>query len=214
MNTKHLFLTVATSALLTSVSLATPVSVTHQDDPNCCDFLSVPVNVDELGTNVFPPDETISASDQGSSYLSCPSKANPGVVGTQVSITNLTSRSFTDLWYVADPETTFTNIDGQVNNEHAFKIDSVGLNRPLIIESFNPNGIFEPGEQWDFVIDGYFNTFGLPASQFQSVGLVGSLSGGDSKSSGSIIATGIVPEPTSGLLATIGLCLVFARRAL
>lgn len=212
MNIKHLLLSVASSTLLTSTSLATPVSVTHQDIPGCCDTLSVPINVDELGTNVFPPNETILSSDQLSSYLSCPTKANPGVVGTQVSITNLTGRSFTDLWYVADPETTFTNIDGQVNNEHAFKIDSVGLNRPLIIESINPNGIFEVGEQWDFVIDGYFNTFGLPASQFQSVGLVGSLSGGDSKSSASIIAIPIIPEPSAGLLATIGFCLLYTRR--
>ena len=65
------------------------------------------------------------------------------------------------MWYVADfPDTRITNWDGSVNGSLAFKIDNVGINQPLIGESINVNGIFEPGEIWDFIIDGYQNNFG------------------------------------------------------
>ncbi len=212
MYTRQLFaaLTIALGISASTV-LAFPVSVSHQDLVGSCDTLVVPTNVDELGVNGFPPNETITASDQGITTLACPTNANPSTQSTQVTITNLTGRSFTNLWYVADPETTFTNIDGQVNNEHAFKIDFVGLNKPLINESINFNGIFEPLEVWDFVIDDYFNTFGLPASQLDSVGLVGGGSIGDSISSASIIAMPI-PEPAAWILFTPGLGLLSRRR--
>jgi hypothetical protein len=190
---------------------AMPVTVTHVDIPNCCDFLSVPTNLDEVGINIFPPNETITSSDQLATTIACPSQANPATVATQVSITNQTGRSYTNLWYVADPETTLTNVDGLVNNEHAFKIDTAGINVPLIFESTNINGVFEPGETWDFLIDGYFNTFGLPASAFMSIG-VGTFSVGDQKSSGSIIGTP-VPEPTSCMLVACSLTgFLFRRR--
>ena len=58
------------------------------------------------------------------------------------------------LWYVADPETTITNFDGLIGNvglfdaEEAFRIDSVGINRPLVFESLVYNDLFEPGETW------------------------------------------------------------------
>jgi hypothetical protein len=189
--------------LAASTALAVPTTVTHVEVPACCDFLSVPTQVDELGAVVFPPNETISATDIFTPIIACPSQPNNQVASVQVSSTNLTGRSFAHLWYVADPETTITNLDGLVNGEEAFHIDSVGLNQNLMFESINANGVFEPGEQWDFVIDGYFNTFGLPASQMQSIG-VGPFSAGDSDSTGSIIAAP-VPEPTS---LTIALCFV------
>lgn len=185
-------------------------TVTHVDIPNCCDFLSVPTTVDELGEVVFPANETITATDTPSLIVACPSQFNNQIASEQVSITNLTGRSFNHLWYVADPETTITNKDGLVNGQHAFKIDSIGLNQNLVFESINANGLFEPGEQWDFVIDGYFNTFGLPPSQMQSIG-VGTFSVGDSDSTGSIIAAP-VPEPTSGVLAAVALATLFSRR--
>jgi hypothetical protein len=197
-------------ALPASTALAVPTTVTHVDISNCCDFLSVPTNVDELGAVVFPPNETIKASDIFTPIIACPSQPNNQVASVQVSITNLTGRSFAHLWYVADPETTITNKDGLVNGEEAFHIDSTGLNQNLMFESINANGVFEPGEQWDFVIDGYFNTFGLPASQMQSIG-VGPFSAGDSDSTGSIIAAP-VPEPSTCLLALSSLSSLLIRR--
>jgi hypothetical protein len=197
-------------ALKASTAFAMPTSVTHVDIPNCCDFLSVPTNVDELGAVVFPQNETITATEIPTPIVACPSQFNNQIASIQVSITNLTGRSFDHLWYVADPETTITNLDGLVNGQHAFKIDSIGINQNLMFESINANGQFEPGEQWDFVIDGYFNTFGLPPSQMQSIG-VGSFSAGDSDSTGSIIAAP-VPEPSSCLLALSTLGSLFFRR--
>jgi hypothetical protein len=197
-------------SLAASTALAVQTTVTHVEVPACCDFLSVPTQVDELGAVIFPPNETIKASDIFTPIIACPSQPNNQVASVQVSITNLTGRSFAHLWYVADPETTITNLDGLVNGEEAFHIDSTGLNQNLMFESINANGVFEPGEQWDFVIDGYFNTFGLPASQMQSIG-VGPFSAGDSDSTGSIIAAP-VPEPSTCLLALGSLASLLIRR--
>ena len=121
-------------------------------------------------------------------------------------MTNLTGRTFDQVWYVADPETTILNWDGFVNGQPAFRIDSLisdpfGVNHALKAEFGGiVNDIFEAGETWHFVIDGYLNAFGLAPSAFGSAGLVGSLSAGDSVSSGSIIAIEQMPEPAEALL--------------
>ena len=90
-----------------------------------------------------------------------------------------------------------------------------------MFESLIPDGIFQAGETWEFVIDDYINVLGLLASAFGSCapmvfpcigGLVGGASGGDLASSGSII---VVPEPSTGLLLAVGIALlVGARRRL
>lgn len=194
---------------VTTPVTAVEVEVTHQDVKSC-DFLSVPVVVDELGIN-FPPDELISAVDIPVTISACPPNDATGIPNVQVEMTNLTGRSFTEVWYVADPETSISNVDGLVNRQPAFRIDSAisdpgGINHPLVGESIAANDIFEPGELWMFIIDDYVNQFGLPASAFLSPGLVGSPSGMDDISSGSIIA---IPEPGAGLLVLLG-CWILA----
>ena len=86
--------------------------------------------------------------------------------------------------------------------------DIDGINKPLVLEDLNPNGIFENAETWKFVIDGYFNSLGIPPSALESVGLVGNFSvstaSDNGRSSGSIIGTP-VPEPTTGMLMGLGL---------
>lgn len=188
--------TIVLAACMIARAEAFPVSVTHLDMSDC-DTLAVPTQVDELGVVSFPPDELILATDVATPLKAC--TASNGFGSVLVSMVNTTNRVFTNLWYVADPETLIANFDGLVNGEEAFKIDYAGTNVPLVFESSIANALFEPGEQWDFVIDGYFNSLGIPASAFHSVGLVGGGSSGDFQSSGSIIATP-VPEPSTALL--------------
>ncbi len=203
---------------------AVPVSVDPSNSANC-DVLSVPTEVHELGqgsasapSGPFPDQEQILTSLVSPFTNACDFTVDPT---TQVAITNLTGSDWEEVWYVADPETSIVNFDGFVNGAQAFKIDSIGLNRPLGFESMNFDGIFEAGETWWFNIDGYFNTLGLPASAFRScaplpgpcnTGLVGSFSGGDPDSSGSIIALPI-PEPGTAVLLASGLAgLAFCGR--
>lgn len=168
--------------------------------------------IDELGTSApfHSADEGITASASQSANVACPSTASPAV-GMQVllSITNSTNRTFSDLWYVADPETSITNFDGKINSNAAFKIDgtvTVNLNNPLISESILTDELFSPGETWKFIIDSYVNAVSVPASQLGSIGV-----GSDSAeagitipvSTGSVIA--MVPEPGTALLMGLGL---------
>jgi len=128
-----------------------------------------------------------------------------------VSITNLNTVAFSDVWYVADGDTTITNVDGNVtiNGLSSFKIDAVGVNTPLVSEVGGIlAGTFEPGETWNFIIQDYVNTFNLSAAAFSMMG-VGSVGLG---SSGSILAVP-VPEPAAAALLGLGLLgLSLARR--
>ena len=193
--------------VLVGPASATPVAVTTANSPTC-DPLSGSPN-EELGNPPgFPSDEAIASSVVGGFSWAVCSSTDLGTLDFLVSITNLTSKSFEDVWYVSDPETSLTNVDGLINGEEAFKIDSIGINAPLVGESISINDIFEPGETWDFIIQDYSNSLFLAASDFASVGLVGSLSGGDGISSGSIL----VPEPSSASLLGLGLVGIAAVR--
>jgi len=213
--------------LFPAISLALPTSVDHANLPNC-DPLFVPLEVDELGIpplfTLFP-DELIDATDTITNLVACPLD-DPLIPNTLVVMTNLTGIAWKDVWYVADPRapvgavgTSISNFDGLVDAAgpvfdpgDAFKIDSVGLNRPLVFESIAFNGIFSPGETWHFIIDDYVNTGGLAASLFDSFG-VASASPGGPPSSGSIIAVP-VPEPATCMLMLIGLgAVVVGRRS-
>ena len=204
MRTKVLILAGAVAlALVLSASpaAATLVSVFFEDGPQ--DPLFLPQVVDELGIGAatfppgpFPDDEEIMAFEMTTDYTPCSEPGNQdsaAIPNMEVTMTNLTTRDFADVWYVADLDTGLTNFDGTVNLGHAFKIDTLGFNRPLITESFFPlNDIFEAGETWHFVIQDYTNGLGLPASLLSSVGVgVGSLG---LTSTGSIVAIP-VPEP-------------------
>jgi hypothetical protein len=200
-------LVLSTSALLLVLGLAAPgaaVPVTvFSDNLPTCDPLSVPTEVDELGIpGPFPPDEIIDAFEIPGAPPACPS-TYAGSTNFIVIMTNLTPFDFEEVWYVADLETRISNADGLINDGEAFRIDAVGINTPLVFESIAPDGVFEAGETWEFVIQDYSNIFGLPPSAFDSPGAVGFASHGP-PSSGSIIAIR-VPEPTTALLVASGL---------
>ena len=200
-----------------TTALAVPVSVTSSNS-NRCDVLSVPEELHELGLGAgsggpFPAQEEISASGAFGGTPCTPPDADP--VPSGILITNLTGVDWTEVWYVADPETSFSNFDGLVNGQLAFKIDSVGANAPLQFESVASDGVFQAGESWVFSFQLYSNTNGLSPAALGScspqagpctAGLVGSGSLGDMISAGSIIAVGTpIPEPSTALLLASGL---------
>jgi hypothetical protein len=201
--------TVTTLGLATN-ALAMPTTVTSLDTAGA-DVLNVPTNVDELGTTVFPANETILAGTAGIVFgPACPSTAGPGPHYI-MNITNLTGQSLKDVWYVADPQTTITNVDGLVNGLPAFKIDKNpgDLNNPLTFENQISDGIWAPGELWQIILDDYSNSFGLFPHLINQIGVP---SGGPNGSTGNIIAVPMVPEPTAVALLTIGAAVLLARR--
>ena len=186
-----LFLSTAAAALIVGPDIS---------DTPANDALHMgPGQVHELGDGaVFPANEIVGpdSADQGDHWL--------------VSIINFTQTNWTNLIYVADPETTIDDADGLVNGCLAFNIDATGVNTPLVSESDIADGIFAPSEEWQFVIMGYSNSQGLEAHRFLSLD-VGDISAGDQVSSGSIIA---LPEPaTLALLVIGGLALLGRRRS-
>ncbi len=202
-------------------ALAVPTVVSHSDEPSC-DPLVVPPEVDELGAGVFPPGEVITTSDSDPFFAPCPTTDDPGIPNPVVEIVNLNPFTFTEVWYVADsPETTISNVDGSVTGPggigNAFHIDSIGINTPLFFESLTADGIFEPGEVWRFIIQDYFNTFGLPPSAIDSIGVTSPSFLNDNptlvpgESSGSIIAVQAVVGGTMIPIDTTALLLAGAQ---
>ena len=207
--------------------LADPVQVTTFQLTNQDDW-TLEGWVEELSTAPHSQEQLISSQDvTWEGHIPCPVEYG-GQGAVQVEITNLTTRYFPDLYYVADvlpdggPLTTLTNFDemvgdvstGPAQSGLAFKIDSIGLNTPLVFESMTQDDVFEPGEIWQFIIQEYANTLGLPPSALGSVGApplgaIAAASAGDSVSSGSVIT----PEPaTLSLLVMGGLGLLRRRR--
>lgn len=207
MSHPHLLRSCAALALLSataSVARSVPTVILHNDTPEC-DPLFIPELVDELGFALpFPLDERLEAVATFTQQPACPPMDNPALPNALVLITNLTvpPRAFTDVWYVADRETSLTNPDGVagmpgIPPERAFKIDFFCVNTPLVAESFAMDGIWAPGETWTFIIQDYTILLGLPPSMFDSIGVPSPVS---PPSSGSIIA---VPEPTAVAFLTI-----------
>jgi len=210
-NMKKRFITICviTTLILTvsGTTQAIPTTLVQVENLPSQDPLVVPLNVHELG-NAFPMDELILSADEPDiAYTPCLENLDVlEIPNPLVYIQNMGTMMWTEVWYVADADTTLLqNYDGLVDGGLAFKIDNIGLNTPLIFESMTLDNIFEPGEIWGFVIQDYQNQFGLPASALGSIGVGVFSMGEDGISSGSIIA---IPAPGAILLGGIGVGLV------
>jgi hypothetical protein len=203
MKAKNLLISLVPLVFCLMPASAVIVSVGHSDLPGC-DVLLVPNIVDELGDAAsFPAGERILHFNSSVSLHVCDDIVNnPSIPDALVTITNLETIAFTEVWYVIDQTGSFANVDGTVNGASAMRIDTVGVNRPLILESLTADGIFEAGESWQFVLEDYVN--GPAADAFTTPGVVGIA---DQRPS--IIAT--IPEPSGLILGLLG-GLAFVRR--
>lgn len=210
MKKRNIFLIVALLTSLLPVTRAVLVPAEVRDTPRQ-DLLEDLPGWHELGIGFPVDEEIITALDEVTLFDPCPLDKENGQNFT-ITIQNMSQTYWTDLHYVADPETTFTNDDGEAQDltmpgwTLAFRIDNVGLNQPLVFESMAPDNIFEPGEIWEFVVQDYNNALGLPPSLLDSwdgnaQGQISYASAGGPPSSASIIA---IPEPST--IALIGLC--------
>ena len=195
--------------LLPFAGQAVPIDAEVQDTPRQDELANLP-DWHEIGLG-FPANELITASDEEDLRIPCPLD-HLGGVNYLITIQNMSQTFWTDLHYVADPETFFTNDDGEAQDLKApgwtlaFRIDKVGLNQPLVFESMTQDNVFEPNEVWQFLVQDYSNALGLAPSLLDSwdsqnnQGQISFASIGGPPSSASIIA---VPEPVTAMLLLI-----------
>src|SRR5688572_5303768 len=171
--------TISCAALLAwaGVAQAVPQTVQSLETPDCDPLMNLTL-VDELGLPaVFPAGERIDAFATQTTISACPPMDSPNLPNALIRMTNLNPFSFTDVHYVADPAalgaagTTISNFDGLVNAGQAFRIDTIGVNRPLVNESMISNGVFQPGETWTFVVQDYQNGLNINPAAFFSIGV-------------------------------------------
>lgn len=196
----------------------TPVAGLYTDLTPGCDAHGTLPAIEELGdAPAFPGACLIQSSWVFTQQSACPLTDDPLQVNVEIRMVNFSGRSFTDLFYVADSDTTISNVDGiAISNAapgafgQSFKIDSAGLNTPLVLESGTFDGIFSPLETWVFIIDDFNNAAGLPPAPFGSVDFAAASPSGSS--TGSIIHFAIPAPGTATLLASGALVALRRRR--
>lgn len=209
--------------MLSSGTIAVPGSYVFVEDPRC-DPHSITLT-HELGeAPAFPIDELISATSIGpiSLPLTC-TTVGPGELPNDflVTITNLSPFSWIELFFVADEGILFGNVDGMINGGNAFKIDTTGVNAPLLSGDTAGDGVFSPGEAWTFIVQNWL--FAGPPDIMGSIG-VGTDSDDTTGISWASIAaicldcpTTTVPEPGTlslfALIASLGVLNGLGRAA-
>jgi hypothetical protein len=202
-------LAAASAAVWAAPALGEPVEGVYSDLPQCDNHGNL-IATEEFGdASVFAPDETIIHGATTTEMTACPVTDDLSTPNFLVEIINQTGRTLTDLFYVGDTTTTFSNVDGQANagvfdqlTAPAFKIDSIGANQPLFFESLTPDNIFQPGESWMFIVQDYSNSNGLAPDSFFSIGFADASLAVVETSAASIVHFQI---PSPAALAPLGL---------
>ncbi|MDP6343268.1 MAG: PEP-CTERM sorting domain-containing protein [Alphaproteobacteria bacterium] len=237
---RTLLFTAAAVALVAVTTTANARPVTVESVTKFCDGggpigayheLGLPIGfVDGPGNSgVFAADEGIVYSNGTTGHTPCataPGGDDGGLLNTLVSITNISGKSWFDLWFVSDDSPHLTNIDAYVGEPgapkgEAFRSDNIGANTPLTSESMGANLIFEPGETWIFTIQDWAGFHG-GITTFASLGIGGLSFPPAGPSNASIIALECTncapppaPEPATLTLFGVGLLgLGIARRRL
>jgi len=193
------------------------------------DPLSLNGDVYELGTDFFPSEQTIEirsvAFTNQSANFDSDDLLKPNLL---VTIFNASFYDHKNVYFIADLDYTISNFDGWIGNVlygspagdawQAFKIDSIGINQPLIYETydetfpFSLDNVFQSGEEWQFIIQDYEDYYDpVYSPEFGSFDIGYFSNGSNDGSTGSIVAQEVVPIPgavwllVSGLIALTGL---------
>jgi len=187
-----------------------------------CDVLPPITLTHELGELPhFPLEEAIKTVVETTNFLSCtPAINQPPGTNFLVTMDNLSGKAWSDVYFVADPDYSISNPDGVIKGGLAFRIDHEMINQPLVFESMTFDGVFEPGETWKFIVQGWVPLNGPPLPLpplFGSIGVgVDSLPGSPGDPNGVFSTASIVavPEPQVWGMMAVGLGLVgwMARR--
>ena len=186
---------------------AIPGTFTFGDDPRC-DPHEITLT-HELGeAPAFPKDELISALSAGLNLpLTCTTLGPtdpPMADDFLVTITNLSPFSWIELFFVADEGILFGNVDGTIKGGNAFKIDTSGINTPLLSESIASDLIFSPGESWTFIVQDW--RFVAVPDIMGSIGVGSESDDATGSSWSSIVAICLdcpIPVPEPGSLALL-----------
>lgn len=221
MTNLHLKLTLGllTVAALVAPASAVPVSALYTDLPDCDNHGVVELNEEIGDSTVFPVDEGIFIGAMPTTQVFC--VGDDGLPNDwEIRMVNTSPNRFTDLFFVADEGNTVGNRDGEIEDTvgapggkfHAFRIDNIGANQPLVAGDVNGDLIFDPGESWTFYVTNFGNPTFAPPVFVSPGGFAGSSTNPDSTAS--IIANLVsIPEPNTFLLAAVGLFAIGSRRS-
>ncbi|MCA9229909.1 MAG: PEP-CTERM sorting domain-containing protein [Planctomycetales bacterium] len=202
---------------LASPAMAVPISGLYTDLTDCDSHPAITFEEEIGDLAVFPVDEAIFVGSMPTSIVIC--VGDDGVPNDwEVRMTNVSSNSFVDLFFVADDGNGVGNRDGLIEDvanapgirNDAFRIDNIGLNQPLI-GGDDGDLVFEPGESWTFLVSNFTNVGSMPPSFLSPGGFAGSST--DPLSNASIVANlAKIPEPSTCLLAAFALGMAAMRR--